>query len=243
MTLQSKLRSPSDLSSQDIDEMFGLMLRHYDNALLRTFQEDLNEKQWIIELRDDVTGTLKGFSTQRMVDTIVDEREVTALFSGDTIVDRDCWGSPLLAIAWGQLAVRIIEATPDRELYWFLICKGFRTYRFLSVFFEEFIPCWNRETPPYLKRVLDAFAIEKFGEQYELQRGILRASEQTYRVRPEIDLLSDNRRDPHIAFFLDSNPGYQQGDELCCLAKLTLGNFSKAANRLMATTAFARAQP
>lgn len=243
MTLQSKVRSPSDLSNHDIDEMFGLMQRHYDNALHRTFLEDLKEKQWIIELRDNGTGMLKGFSTQCLLDTTVDGKEITALFSGDTIVDRDCWGSPVLAIAWGQLAVQIIDTYSDRELYWFLICKGFRTYRFLSVFFEEFIPRWDRESLAYHKRVLDAFASQKFGIQYDHQHGILRAMGNTYRVRPEIDLLSDTRRDPHIEFFLNRNPHYQQGDELCCLARLTLNNFSKAAKRLMATPAFVRAEP
>lgn len=243
MTLHSKLRSPSDLSSHDIQEMFGLMTRHYDNTSRTTFLDDLNEKQWIIELRDEVTGVLKGFSTQRLLDTVVDGRKVTALFSGDTIVDRDCWGSPLLALAWGQLAVRIIEANQNCDLYWFLICKGYRTYRFLSVFFEEFSPCWNRETSPYHKRVLDTLAIQKFGSQYDSKRGILLASEKAYRVKPEIDLLSDHRRDPHVAFFLERNPGYQRGDELCCVANLTLSNFSRAAKRLMATPAFARTEP
>lgn len=243
MALHSKVRTPSELSSNDLDEMFALMSRHYDNALREAFLKDLAEKQWIIELRDEMTGALRGFSTQRLMNSFIDGRETTALFSGDTIIDRECWGSPLLAIAWGQLAVRIIEANPTQELYWFLICKGFRTYRFLSVFFDEFFPRWDRETPECAQRVLNAFAQEKFGQQYDLQRGILTATDATYRVRPEIDTLSENRRDPHVAFFLDRNPGYQQGDELCCIARLTLSNFSKAARRLMATPAFARVEP
>jgi hypothetical protein len=242
MVLIYKVRTLSDLAGRDIEEMFALMLRHYDNASETRFVSDLSEKQWIIELRDEPTGTLKGFSTQRLLHTTFDGKEITALFSGDTIVERECWGSPLLAIAWGQLAVRIIAEHAERELYWFLICKGFRTYRFLSVFFDEFIPCWNREATAYERGVLNAFAMEKFGQQFDPQRGILNADATTYRVRPEVDLLSENRRDPHIAYFLDKNPGYQQGAELCCLARLALSNFSRAAKRLMATAAFARAE-
>jgi hypothetical protein len=244
MTLHSKVRLRSDLSSHDIDAMYGLMTRHYDNTSFPIFLDDLNEKQWIIELRDDATGALKGFSTQRLIEAVVDGEMVTALFSGDTIVDRDCWGSPLLAVAWGQLAVRIMEQKQDRNLYWFLICKGFRTYRFLSVFFEEFSPCWNRETSPYHQRILETFAIQKFGSQYDAARGILKANQEAYRIKSEIDQLSDHRRDdPHIAFFFERNPGFQQGDELCCLARLSVSNFSRAAKRLMATPAFARTEP
>ena len=29
-------------------------------------------------------------------------------------------------------------------------------------------------------------------------------------------------RHPDIAFFCDQNPGHEQGDELCCLGRLTL---------------------
>lgn len=241
MTLRSSIRPPHDLSSRDFEEMFGLMTRHYDKADREMFFEDLREKHWVIELRDDLTGQLKGFSTQRLMDTPLDKETVTALFSGDTIVDRECWGSPILAIAWGQLAVKIIESNPDRELYWFLICKGFRTYRFLSVFFEEFSPCWNRETSAQDQRILTALAQQKFGSQYDEARGILIASDKAYRIKPEVDLLTDSRRDPHVAFFLERNPGYQRGDELCCLARLSLSNFSRAARRLMATAAFSRA--
>lgn len=240
MLLQTKIRSINDITQTDIEEMFGLMLRHYNNASRDSFVSDLVEKQWVIELRDEETGVLIGFSTQKLLDAIVDEKPIVALFSGDTIVDRDYWGSPLLAISWGQLAVRIIESHPGEELYWFLICKGFRTYRFLSVFFQEFGPRYDRGISLRYQRVLDTLATEKFGGQYDPKKGILLATDQTYRVKPEIDLLTDTRRDPHVVFFLEKNPGYVHGDELCCLAPLTLANFTKAAKRLMATTAFAR---
>ena len=31
-----------------------------------------------------------------------------------------------------------MEGFPHHDLFWFLISKGFRTYRFLPVFFKEF---------------------------------------------------------------------------------------------------------
>lgn len=240
MTLRSDLRSPTDLSNLEIDEMFELMSRHYQNTSRTAFVADLREKQWVIELRDNTTGTLCGFSTQKLINTQLDGVKRSALFSGDTIVDREYWGSPLLALAWGKLAIRIIEQHQDHELYWFLICKGFRTYRFLSVFFEEFTPCWNRETSVQNQRILDAFALDKFGSRYDSTKGVLSAAEQDYRIKPEVDLLSPGRRDPHVAYFLERNPGYLLGDELCCLAPLNLSNFSRAAKRLMDTDAFKR---
>ena len=41
---------------------------------------------------------------------------------------------------WGGLALSLIDERPGAELYWFLIAKGYKTYRFLPVFFRSSIP-------------------------------------------------------------------------------------------------------
>jgi hypothetical protein len=40
-------------------------------------------------------------------------------------------------------------------------------------------------------------------------------------------------RDPHVAFFLQRNPGYRQGDELACLADIAKENFTRLAWRVI----------
>ena len=67
--------------------MFDLMDRHYENVVRRTFESDLAEKRWVVELRSQANGELCGFSTQTLLDANVDGRPVKALFSGDTIID------------------------------------------------------------------------------------------------------------------------------------------------------------
>jgi hypothetical protein len=238
MKLHSIIRDPKTLPLVDIQHMYALMERHYENIVYESFTADLAEKEWLIELREVGTNLLRGFSTQMVLECEHSGGTTLALFSGDTIVDKEYWGSTALAIAWGKLAVHVIEMNPDRSVYWFLICKGFRTYRFLSVFFNEFYPCWNRPFTPELKRVLDELAASKFPQNYDPHRGILKADEKAYRIKSEVDMLSACRSDPHVKFFLEHNPHYNQGDELCCLTPLTLDNFSAAARRLMASPAF-----
>jgi hypothetical protein len=89
------------------------------------FDADLNEKQWVILLRDDASRAICGFSTQMILDFAVDGAPMHALFSGDTIVERSCWGQTLLAQAWGQLALDLIDRYPAGALLWFLISKGY----------------------------------------------------------------------------------------------------------------------
>lgn len=240
MRLETRVDHPYDLSSQERDAMFALMVRHYDHVVREVFEADLAEKQWVIRLWRPETGALCGFSTQMLLRASVDGRPIRALFSGDTIVDREHWGTSALPIAWGRLALELVDSYPNDEWYWFLICKGFRTYRFLSVFFEEFFPRYDRRMPDRVQQVLDRLARDKFPTAYDRAAGLVRAELTGYCLRGGIGEPFAGRSDPHVDYFLARNPRYDRGDELCCLAPLSRANFSAAARRLMATPAFAR---
>ena len=214
--------------------MFDLMDRHYSGFRRSTFEADLDKKQWVIQVFDRVNGRLCGFSTQTILDAAVGNRPIRALFSGDTIIDRSAWGDPALSHLWGRLALALIDDRTDAEWYWFLISQGFRTYRFLPVFFHEFYPTCERPTPAWAAEVIDALGRHKFGDAYRPEVGLIRADANQYRVRPHVaGLAPDRLRDPHIRFFLERNPRHDRGDELCCITPLTRSNFRPAAWRVI----------
>lgn len=239
VTLAARILTPDDLDAADLDEMYELMNRHYDNVWRSRFEADLSEKDWIIRLTHEDTGRLCGFSTQRLLSLNVHGRSVSVVFSGDTIVAREHWGSTALPIAWGRLAFWIMEQHPEKELYWYLISKGFRTYRFLPLFFNEFYPRHDRETPLDTRGVIDRVADLKYPDRYDAAAGVIRATATSDRLRPELREATDVRqRDPHIEFFHKRNPGHVNGDELCCIAPLTRQNFSPAACKLIKSQRF-----
>jgi hypothetical protein len=216
------------------DAMFALMDRHYENVAPGAFAADLDEKDWVIVLTDPHTETLCGFSTQMLLNVDVAGRRVRALFSGDTIVDRDRWGDNALAHAWGHLALSLIDAHGDAELYWFLISKGYKTYRFLPLFFHEFYPRHDAPTPAWARTVLDALGSYKYPATYDPTAGVVKADHSKDRLRPGVAELTPERlRDPHVRFFAGRNPGHATGDELCCIAPLTRANFTPAAYRVI----------
>jgi hypothetical protein len=239
MALAARIVRPGDLSSTDVDEMFALMSRHYENVRRDRFEADLSEKDWIIRLTHARRGQLCGFSTQRLLPISVNGRRVIVMFSGDTVVDREHWGTTALPIAWGRLAFSIIEQHPEAELYWYLISKGYRTYRFLPLFFSEFYPRHDVNTPMDMRAVIDAVAQAKFPERYDAGTGVIRATPTSDRLRPDLGEVTDARlRDPHIEFFHRLNPGHAHGDELCCIAPLTRENFSSPARKLIRSQRF-----
>src|ERR1700722_2157889 len=222
MRLSGRLLAVSDLSVADRDSMLDLMQRHYVQVEPSRFLADLAEKHWVIQVIDPSTNRLCGFSTQMLLEVAVDGRRIHSLFSGDTIVDRRHWGDPVLSHVWGRLALSLIDQLRGRELYWFLISQGYRTYRFLPVFFRAFYPRTATETPRSMKQILDALAGHKFAERYDSELGIVRANADHYRLRNDLaEVTSGRRNDPHVDYFLRRNSGHSNGDELCCLAPLT----------------------
>ena len=241
VTLTGQIVEVAGLSPRSRDEMLSLLDRHFAGVSRTTFEADLNEKQWALQLLDAASGAIRGFSTQVLWELDVDGRRVSALYSGDTIVDRDYWGSNLLAQLWGQFVVSLIDERPDSELVWFLISMGYKTYRFLPVFFREFYPRHDAPTPRGAKAIIDAAARLKYGGSYDASAGIIRAGRTACRLRAGVaDVTAERLRDPHVRFFAERNPGHARGDELCCIAPLARDNFTKAAHRLLRSASLAR---
>jgi hypothetical protein len=223
MTLESQTIPVSALQPDCIAQMEQLMRAHYDGVCEIQFRADLSAKQWVILLRDN--GQLCGFSTQVLFDYPLAGRRVKILFSGDTIIEKKHWGSLALPVAWGRLMLSLCAAHPESELFWLLTSKGYKTYRFLPVFFHEFYPCCTSETPAFEKALLEAAASQRFGKRFDPACGVLRAEAGAQRLRngvAEIDAI--RLRDPHVAFFQKKNPGHAQGDELVCLARFHVEN-------------------
>jgi hypothetical protein len=234
MKLIGRLVHAVDLTPQDRDTMFGLMDRHYAQVYRAAFEADLDEKRWVIQVVDPDTETICGFSTQMLLEVDVDGRPIKALFSGDTIVAREHWGDNALAHVWGRLALSLMDALGESDLYWFLISKGYKTYRFLPVFFREFYPRYDTPTPVWIRDVIDVLGRARYPEWYDPAAGIIRAGPGKDRLREGIaDITPERLRDPHVRFFVERNPGHSQGEELCCLAPLSRKNFTTAAHRVL----------
>ena len=215
-------------------EMYGLMRTYFDGTTRARFESDLREKESVILLRDERSGRIQGFSTFTRMTA---DGLVVAFFSGDTIVDRDFWGETVLARIWGETvfaeAERIAAATPATSVYWFLISSGYKTWRFLPLFFREFYPNLGAPTPPHLRRLLDTLGTPRFGDESLPARGVVRFRDPTPLRRGVAELTEARLRDPRIAFFARMNPGHAQGDELACIAKLSRANLTRAGLRMI----------
>ena len=231
--MQTQIVDAQKIREADMEEMFNLFDTFYANTDRERFQHDLKEKDWLIRMLDN--GKLVGFSTQKEVTLRNPVEPQRYLFSGDTIVHPDYWNRSQLAGAFGHLFSRLLEQD-HTPLYWFLISKGFRTYRFLPVFFREFIP-HHQQKHPELKTRLDAVATSMFGALYDATSGRVDFQGQRDHLRDVlVDIPPGREQDPHVAFFLQANPGYACGTELACICPLSEDNLTGCGKRVIRNT-------
>ena len=226
----------SNLAETDKLMMWRLMDKFYENVAWSNFLRDLSEKDRVILLRDNATGDIKGFSTIMLLQATVENIPVIAVFSGDTIIDKKYWGEQKLVQLLGRFFFSVIDDYPDHYACWFLISKGYKTYRFLPLYFREFYPCLERETPAFERSVIDALAFFKYGEAYDRRRGIIAPAESADFLKQGVADISEARlTSPHVRFFLEKNPGYARGEEIACIARLSRQNFQKIFCRIVAS--------
>lgn len=231
--LVAEVAAASVLGESARRELHGLFTRHYDNVTWPLFAADFAEKDFVILLRRGPGGPVAGFSTQKILLCEAAGREVRVLFSGDTVIDREAWGEQGLVKAWCRLAGAVKAQRPDTPLYWLLICKGYRTYLYLPLFFAEYWPRHERPTPPETQALLDAFAQAKFAGAYDPKTGLLKFAQAKGNLTAALAEVPAGRRDdPRVRFFLERNSGYAKGDELVCLTEVSEANMKGLAKRL-----------
>jgi len=146
--LTTHTQTPQTLSEAQIAQLYTLYQTYYGGTTPELFCRDLQEKDQILILQDNQTPI--GFTTLKIIHSQHQNQPIRAIFSGDTIIHHQYWGSQTLPLAWCELVGKIQAQESHIPLYWLLIVKGDRTYRYLNVFSKQYYP--NRKTPTKRRR-------------------------------------------------------------------------------------------
>lgn len=211
------------LTRAERDEMFALMAGHYDAVTREAFDADLGRKNEVILLHDG-EEKIRGFTT--IAWNPCGEMEAgDVIFSGDTVIHRDCWGTQELVKGFCRRAGQL-QRQSGRKLYWFLISKGHRTYRYLPLFAKRFHPHPER-VEPELERLAGEITGKMFGAAWKADEGVIRFGGSAGHLREEIAGMREGN--PWAEFFMRKNPGHAGGDELVCLTEMAEGNLRRGA--------------
>lgn len=251
-----------DVPDSQLQQMYGIFERYYDNVSWPSFRKDFREKSRVILLFDRRTGLLQGFTTLKTFRSVVQGEEVAGLFSGDTVVEREYWGQPALRatffkamlVTWWE---NLLESKGRRPFYWFLISKGYKTYLLLTNNFHTHWPRYNVPMPDREREIMRTFANSLYpgrvnerelktfsrGRNISDERSIDRALVLPFDdgapcLREEVaPIRHDLLTNPKIRFFQIANPGWEEGHELCCLAPISPTIFAHFIWRLFYSTA------
>lgn len=219
-SIQAEIWRTARMHDADKAAMEMLYRTYFTGAEEDAFHKDLKAKDLVILLRS--SAGICGFSTIKLLTV----SGINVLFSGDTIVDEPSRCQTGLAGAFGHVMKMLANDFQGFEFFWFLISKGARTYRFLPTFFRRYIPGANDD--PELTAKLHIIASGMFPNEFNPATGILHFHGNKDR------LINDAlRMDRHSVFFRQKNPNWQSGDELCCLAPLSLDNLNALGRRVI----------
>jgi hypothetical protein len=230
--IKSQLVWIEALTDRDREAMFLLLSTHFDGVDSTVFQADLNGKNWVLLLKDENSGVLKGFSTLLLQKSTIGGEIINVVYSGDTIVDPSAWSSTMLPRAWIAAINFLSQQNNLHRLYWLFICSGFRTYRFLPVFWQEFYPCYNVGMPVSTHALMTHLATEYYGDRYQPELGIIRFDRPQMLKSDLMEIPIERQSNPHIKFFMHQNPGWELGDELVCLTEIKYDNLTAAGRRM-----------
>jgi hypothetical protein len=228
--LSASIHKISDLSASDKDVMYHLYDTYYAGGNMSVFNKDLDSKNYAVLLKDS-GGAIRGFSTLAVYDERYNNSPLRVVYSGDTIIDKAYWGKNEFATVWLRFVGHLKAQVPDVPLYWLLIVKGHRTYRYLSIFSNEYYPRHDLETPAEYQQLMHYLASGRFGNAYDPASGLVDFPEPRSFLREDlVPIPPKDQSRPDVKFFLSKNPGYTKGDELLCLCELqpdTLTRFAR----------------
>jgi hypothetical protein len=221
-----------ELNENVVEQMYQLMLSYYDNCRKEKFLADLYQKDGVLLVRDP-NDDVCGFTTYVLFETAFQGEKIHVFYSGDTIIREEFWGR-MSTVRLFIFLLRRYLLRPRGALYWFLLSKGIRTYRLLPLYFKRYYPAPDGVAPVYEKDMTAHLAQLKFGGGYLAKEGVIRPDPPADRLKEKFLLPAENKMDDPLSwFFFGKNPGCVRGDELPCLAHMSLDNLTPIARRWM----------
>lgn len=225
--LKSSVIKISELTENNIESMFNLMSKYYANLKKDNFFSDLEDKEDIIILKDN-KGAIKGFSSIVIQDLFINNERVKLLFSGDTVIHSEYWGDTDIRRTWLEYAYKQMDLF-DEKFYWLLFSKGYKTYKYLPVFFTDFYPRFDKQTPEFEQKIIDAYGYKYYPDNYNVEKGVIEMNQKKDYLKDWVAEIPEGKlKDKNIEFFMQKNPDYKLGNELICLTRITADNFTKA---------------
>lgn len=220
--LHSKTIRISSLRESQIVEMFKLFEIFYENVSFERFKSDLLAKTRVIIMLDD-QKRIQGFSTLFDFDFPHHGKNYRILYSGDTIIAPDYWGTSALTMEFLKNMILLKAKYPTRPVWWFLISKGYKTYLLLANNFLNYYPRYDKKTPEEHRSLIEGLSEKLYPGKFNRDTGVIEfQAEEHEHLKDSIAEITDELKEkyPKIRFFGERNPEWKKGNELACVGEV-----------------------
>lgn len=211
------------ISAEDRRQMYSVFEKYYSGTDFGTFEDDMQKKTGVILIRRKQDKAIVGFTTVTEYYFIMPNgKPACGVFSGDTIIQREYWGSRALQTRFFMYVLMKKLTSGTIPLYWLLISKGFKTYLLLANNFTDYHPHPKGKNSE-LSSVVKSYCENLFPGVYSEETGLLDFGSDYQMLKGGVAEITDEMRaaKPKIAFFEDQNPTWQKGTELPCVGVLS----------------------
>ena len=212
-----------NVSVTQLLEMYTLFIQYYNNADLDTFTQDMGKKTGVFILEDKSRKCIVGFSTWVEVDLIQGGEKALGIFSGDTVVDKAYWGNKELQKCFAKKLFATKLKKPNRQIFWLLISKGYKTYLLLTNNFDQFYPNHQIHNEK-LEAIVDDYCNQLYPSAYCQQSRLLDFGQEYQNLKEGVAGITPEMKEenPDIRHFEELNPTWSNGTELPCVGEVTI---------------------
>lgn len=209
------------INDSQLKSMYSIYEQYYYNTQFSIFKDDFNKKSGAILIFHPKTQQIVGFSTITVQHFYLKGKDYTVLFSGDTVIEKEFWGTRALQSTMLKLILKLRVQYPFNELYWLLISKGYKTYLLLANNYYTYYPNLEGENQ-HLASIVQHYCQTFFPEYYDLNTGLLNFGDDYQPLKGDVAPITDEMRakNPKIKFFEQQNPTWPAGTELPCIGRI-----------------------
>lgn len=218
----SAYKNINSVTLLQIKQMYEIYEKYYENTNYELFQQDFLQKTGVFLVFAPKTNAIVGFSTIVERDFIIDGRARHAFFSGDTIIEKEYWGSRALQRCMIRYIVTTKLKHPTQPIYWMLISKGFKTYLLLTNNYITYYPNIENKNE-HLKDMIQAYCEQYYKEYYNKETGLLNFGDDYQPLKESVAPIHNvmRNKNKNIEFFESCNPTWIQGTELPCIGEMS----------------------
>ena len=221
------------LDQVSVNQIYSFLISMIDSDVTVTqFHKVILSYTYVILCRERTDGSLRGAMMLGINHREQDGKKYTLVRLGLAFTQRNYQGGPLLYYVVLYHVLKELLCHPFTPIY--IVGKAFsyKSYLIMTKIFQSMYPRYDTTVPPFEQKLIDNFAeeVRMEGDVYDPKRCVI---ERTISSTKEFvaPISAQELKNPHIKFFQETNPGWQQGHQLVTLGKVTWRDIAKSLYR------------